>query len=263
MEKKNVGKPKIVLPKELINEIIHLFIKDKKVSGLISYMDVLRFSIELENNGTLESLRLKYKDKIVNEEKIKQNLELREHFWRKGDGRKAIDEANKVLLFQIPGGTENIEQVVDTSDAIEKFFLGKSADKYKLLGALQINEQKLKRYIKENRNLMEKISKLERKNEELLSRLSKSESKCNSYEQVMFTWLDASMSSESSLVNLMTTGKSRHPIVKLFFEKIFSDDPLMGYRAFDEFRSNRSNPETPSKVINIEQRRSVLDDIRI
>lgn len=266
MEKNRVGKPKIIIPKEFINEILHLFLSEKKISGLISYMDVLRYSDELQEKGLLEELRLKYKETIINEHKINGNLQLKEHFWRKDDGKRAIDEANEILQYQVPGGAGDNEKVVNTSDAIDKYFSGKESDKSKLLGALQINETKLNRYIKENKKLKERNEKFEKVIDEQKEKIANLQSRSVSFEQILFSWLDASLDSETPLINLMTTGKSRHPIVELLFQKMFSDDPLAGYQSFEHFRSRNQKEKaemSSSNIVHLEKKRSVLDDIKI
>lgn len=240
MTSKQIGRPKTEYPLEMIKDIIHRFTKEKKVTGKIKYMDVYRFSNDLYEKGEIE-----YK--------------IGEYFWRKGKGRDQIDKTNEVLMIQIPS-TEESETVVDTLDAINKYFNGKPSYKEKLIGSLSINERKLKKYI-------EKLNKAEKKLLEANQLIAKQQETIQSlkeknilYEEKLFQWLELSINKKIPLYNLGTTGKTRTPIAEELLTSIFSDSP---YETFEKIKSSKDLESTHKKknIIPLqEEPRSVLDD---
>ncbi len=89
MTNKGRGRPKLKIPKEVIQDIIYRYTKDRKVKGKISYMKIYRYANELYDEGVLE-----YK--------------IGEYYWRKGEGRIAVDKANQVLKHSISNGSKSI-----------------------------------------------------------------------------------------------------------------------------------------------------------
>lgn len=128
-------KPKIY-PQEIIDNIIYQYLQLHKNNSLIKYMDIYRFSKELYENR-------------------ESTQQFSEGFWRKQgrQGREAIDKANEVLEHTVSLSTQEDEKVVDSIDAVNKFFRGKESNKEKLIGAILINENKLKKYIDRNRKI--------------------------------------------------------------------------------------------------------------
>jgi hypothetical protein len=244
------GRPKIEIPENIVNEIIYRYSKERKTSGKIKYMDVFHFSNEL------------FRKKEI-------NYEISEFFWRKGEGRNLIDKANEVITHSISSTNENLDEtVIDTEDAVNKFYSGKKQDKEKLIGVLKINEQKLKQYIKRNSRTERQLSEskdqvriLKEKNDNLNQQLIE-------YENKLFEWLELSNSKNIPLFNLLTTGSSRTTIVEDLLKSIFSDNPL---DIFDRLKLKSTNePLTASKIegktvsyneFKKEKQKSVLDDI--
>ncbi len=199
-----------------------MYSQENKGNGLIKYLDVYRYSVQL------------YEQKLI-------PYKLSEDFWRKSgrQGREAIDKANEIYDYSpLPNDETNTEKIIDSVDAIDKFFEGSNSNKEKLRGALLINENKLKKYIQKNGLLIERLNKQEHtvndlklKNKELQERLVE-------YEEIFFKWLDASSNKNVPLINLVTTGKTRNPIVDKLFQSMFSDNPLKGYEEFENYRSD-------------------------
>ncbi|MCM3023640.1 hypothetical protein [Heyndrickxia ginsengihumi] len=243
-------KPKIY-PQEIIDNIIFQYLKRYKNNGLIKYLDIYRFSEELYKKG--ESLH-----------------HFSEDFWRKKgrQGRETIDKANEVLEHTVSLSTQEDEKVVDSIDAVNKFFQGKESNKEKLIGAIVINENKLKKYIAKNRkitgelaNQEKKVTILEQENLLLNQRLAE-------YEELFFQWLDASSHEDIPLINIITTGKSRNKIVQHLFDTMFNDNPVKGYEKFEEFRKNKRNNQntnTNTSVVSFRdnKRNTLIDDLNL
>lgn len=218
-------KPKIH-PQETIEYIIFQYLQRYKNNGLIKYLDIYRFSEELYENG-------------------ESTYNFSEDFWRKKgrQGREAIDKANEVLEHTVSLSTQEDEKVVDSIDAVNKFFQGKEINKEKLIGAIHINENKLKKYIERNKKITadlanqdKNITLLEQENQQLKQRLAE-------YEELFFQWLDASSHEDIPLVNIITTGKSRNKIVQQLFDTMFNDNAVKGYEKFEDFRKNKKKDQ--------------------
>lgn len=219
------GRKPSVYPQSDIESIIYRFTQEEKVTGWIKYSEVYRFAKKMYENG-----ELKYK--------------LSEDYWRRDgrQGKEIIDKTNKLYETTfINKKTEEIDIFVDTEECVNKFFVGKSSDKKKLIHALKINEKKAKYSNKLLLNIEELNTELciqKEKNKKL-------ESLVEQQQMVLFSWYNASLKSDVPLINLMTTGKSRHPMVDLFFETAFSN-PMEGYEKFDEYR--KINKDTCSST---------------
>lgn len=243
-------KPKIY-PQEIIDNIIYQYLQLHKNNGLIKYMDIYRFSKELYENG-------------------ESTHHFSEDFWRKQgrQGREAIDKKNEVIEHTVSLSTEEDEKVVDSIDAVNKFFQGKESNKEKLIGAILMNENKLKKYIKRNRkitadleNLEKKITLLEQENQLLNRRLAE-------YEELFFQWLDASSHEDVPLINIITTGKSRNKIVQHLFDTMFSENPVKGYEKFEDFRKNKrknNNTNSNTSVVSFKdnKRNTLIEDLNL
>ncbi|WP_075982047.1 hypothetical protein [Bacillus massilinigeriensis] len=243
-------KPKIY-PQEIIDIIIYQYLQLHKNNGLIKYMDIYRFSKELYENG-------------------ESTYHFSEDFWRKQgrQGREAIDKANEVIEHTVSLSTEEDEKVVDSIDAVNKFFQGKESNKEKLIGAILINENKLKKYIQRNRKITadlanrdKKVTLLEQENQLLKQRLTE-------YEELFFQWLDASSHEDTPLINIITTGKSRNKIVQHLFDTMFSENPVKGYEKFEDFRKNKrkeQNTNTNTSVVSFREKKgnTLIEDLNL
>lgn len=210
-------------------------------------MDVYRYTKNQYNNGKISIL-------------------FSEDFWRKigRQGREAIDKANEVYQYSLPhsNSKEGSESVIDTNDAVNKFFEGKESNKTKLIGALQINENKLKTYIQRNNVFKERITKRDRRIAELKKEKSTLINKLNEYEEIFFQWLDASSSKDVPLINTITTGKSRNKIVDKLFETMFSDNVLEGYNEFENYRKHADDKRIANdNIVQLKQKNTLIDDL--
>lgn len=240
-------KPKIY-PKEVINAVIYNFVEKNKNIGILKYMEVFRHSKKMYENGSCEYL-------------------FSEDFWRKvgRQGREAIDKANKVYEYS----SNNLEKtsrikIVDTVDAVNKLFDGTSQGKEKLIRALIMNENKLKKIIKTNDDLNSKLEIQKDLNDDLKKDVKALKFKLDEYEDLFFKWLDASSNDEVPLINLIRTGKTRNRVVDSLFTTMFSEEPLKGYEEFEHFRNKkRMSNQTKDKVVNFKTKNTLIDDLKL
>lgn len=238
-------KPK-VYPKEDIAAILYDFIEKNEFTGTLKYMEVFRHNQKMHENGICEHL-------------------FSEDFWRKPgrQGREAIDQANKVYEYSSNSlKSTNRIKIVDTVDAVNKLYDGTPRGKEKLIGALIINENKLKEINKSNESLRSKLevqielnSKLKQDKKVLKSRLEE-------YEELFFQWLDASSDDSVPLINLIRTGKTRTRVVDNLFATMFADDPLRGYDEFESYKRKNKVPSSSNEnLIKFKSKNTLIDDL--
>jgi len=229
-------KPKIY-PKEAVDAVIYNFIQENNNTGTLKYMDIFRHSRKMYENGLCEH-------------------EFSEDFWRKQgrQGREAIDQANKVYEYS--------PNVLEESNAINKLFDGTSNNKEKLIGALVMNENKLKKIIKKNEDLKLKLDAQNEVNNGLEQDVRALKSKLEQYEELFFQWLDASSDDRVPLLNLIRTGKTRNKVVENLFRTMFSDEPLKGFEEFEHFRQKkRESIPTTDKVVEFKAKNTLIEDL--
>ncbi|MBD8071280.1 hypothetical protein [Bacillus sp. PS06] len=238
MKKSNRGRKAKLFPQSEIDQIVQRFVNEKRIDGIVKPMEVYRFSVELYNNNEIE-----YK--------------LSEDYWRKPNrqGTVTIAKFNQVLEHTVESGTDEIERIIDTQDAINKHFTGKQEDKNKLISLLKMNESKAKRYMNKNKVLQTKVRNLEVSLAEQKDKTQEWKGVAENLEQVLFALMDYSVDSDVPLVNMMTTGKSRSKPVNKLFDTIFSE-PTAAYK-FEEFQKQRHN------LVSIKdgKQKSAFDDI--
>ncbi|MBY0039205.1 hypothetical protein ACIQHV_26310 [Bacillus bombysepticus] len=224
-QNKRGRKPK-VYSQELIKDLIYRFTQQRKITGLIKYMDIYRFCLELYNRGDIE-------------------IKFSEDFWRKEgrQGRVAIDSANQVYEYTLHINHKENEKIIDTEQVVEKLYTGNSKNKEVLKRTLKVNESKLKMYLERNRKLEMRIKNKEYEVHELKNKITTLNNKLEAFENIMFMWLDASVDPNVDLINLITTGKSRNAIVDYMFQTIFSEDPHEGYGKFESFRKEKKKDQ--------------------
>jgi hypothetical protein len=215
-------KTKLYDEKEIRN-IVYRYIQEEKVTGMITYSEMYRFAKILYEKGEI-------------------SYKLSDEFWRRPNrqGRMIVDETNESYKVTIQGKkVEQTEVFVDTEECVNKFYSGKASDKKRLIQALKLNEKKAK----ESSKYLEKIDKMKQEIVEQKERVKELEMLVEQQQSILFSWFNASHKSDVPLINLLTTGKSRHPIVDLFFETAFSNKEE-AYRKFEEYNKNfnSSNP---------------------
>jgi hypothetical protein len=227
------GRKAKIYPQNEINDIIYRFTQEEKVSGWIKYSDVFRYANSLYEKGELP-----YK--------------LSEDYWRRQgrQGKESIENVNKLYENTLVNEkTSEIDIYVDTEECVNKYFTGKPSDKKRLIEALKINEKKAK----DSNKLLMKIDRLQQDNKEVNAQKKELEAQINQYQKILFSWFNASLKTDVPLINLMTTGSSRHPIIDMFFETAFAN-PMEGYEKFEEYRRNSKPHENPiihEKQINV------------
>ncbi|RID85314.1 hypothetical protein D1953_10850 [Peribacillus asahii] len=224
------GRKPSIYPQQEIENIVYRFTQEEKVTGWIKYSEVYRYANRLYENG-----EVKYK--------------LSEDYWRRDgrQGKEIIDKANKLYEATfINKKTAEIDVYVDTEECVNKFFSGKPSDKKKLINALRINEKKAK----DSNKLLEKIEDLKQELSNQKDKNKELQELIDQQQMILFSWFNASHKSDVPLINLITTGKSRHPMVDLFFETAFSN-PMEGYEKFEEYRKNNKHDENEDNKNNV------------
>lgn len=228
------GRKSKIFPQSDIDNIIYHFNQEEKVTGLIKYSEVYRFANKLYEKGEIP-----YK--------------LSEDYWRREgrQGKETVDKVNKLYETTLTNKTTHeVEIYVDTEECVNKFFSGKPSDKKRLIQALKLNEKKAKdagKYLSKIEDLKQEVSTHKNTIKELSALVEQQQ-------MILFSWFNASLKSDVPLINLITTGKSRHPMVDLFFETTFSN-PMEGYEKFEEYREN-------SKYEEIEDNNNIVTPIR-
>ncbi|MGM0835881.1 MAG: hypothetical protein ACQEV7_06965 [Bacillota bacterium] len=243
---KSKGRPRKDHPEELIKEIIYRFTIDKKISGQLRYMDIFHFANNLFIKGEIPE-------------------SISEYYWRKGEGREIIDKTNE--LYKIEHNQKlNDETIINTENEVNKFFTAKKSDKVKLIGSLKMNEEKLKRFIKKNTKIEIELGK---KNELLKKKkveISSLKEKVYLYENKLFQWLDLSLNKDIPLYNLISTGKTRTPIVEELLKSALSENPLDVFDKINDVNGSNQKEKYASKINTVpfekdKNRKNVLDDI--
>ncbi|MDI3091476.1 hypothetical protein QJ133_10075 [Priestia megaterium] len=243
----NKGRKPKMYPQDEINQIVFIYTQQPENTGLIKYMNVYRFALNLYETG-----QIPYK--------------LSDDFWRKTgrQGRNTIDKTNEIYEYSVPYSESEDDKVIDSEDAINKFFEGKESNKDKLLGAVQINEKKLKRYIHKTKDLSKRLSNKDKKLSELKIENQLLKEKLNKYEEYFFQWLDASIDPDTPLINLITTGKTRSKVVDNLFNNMFSEEP---FKLFEDFRRRQNDNGRTKKnnVVPLEKtmKNTLLEDLEL
>lgn len=248
----NKGRKPKIYPKEIIENIIYQYIQMNKNNGLIKYMDIYRFSNELYETRA-------------------SPYYFSEDFWRKTgrQGRQAVDKANEIFEHTVSLSAQEDEKVVDTMDAVNKFFQGKEANKEKLTGALLINENKLKKYIQRNKKFSMDLSKRDKTITSLKEENHLLKQRLTEYEELFFQWLDSSSHEDTPLINLITTGKTRSKVVQKLFETMFNENPVKGFEKFEDYRVNKRNEKehnvTTTRVVSFKDKKenTLIEDLNL
>ncbi|GAB6610329.1 MULTISPECIES: hypothetical protein [Bacillus] len=243
---KKRGRPKKEIPAELIQDIIYNYSKSQKTSGKISYMDIFRYSQELFVKGEIP-------------------YSLGEFFWRKGEGRNAVDTANQVILHSFTDPFDQDEVYVDTEDAINKFFPNNEKNKQKLIQTLKMNEIKLKKYIHITQRLNKELYQTKKQLSDIKKETQSWKETATKYQETMFQWMELSINNDVPLSNLITTGTTRTKETTELLKSALSNDPLEIFHKMYQTRldllnkvtSNKDIPPSPVK----HTRKSILDDI--
>lgn len=236
MRNKGRGRPKFLLNKTSLKEledVISSYRENVKPRGTISINSIVKYSKELYQKEQVKYL-------------------FSEHFWKNGEGRDILERKNQVIkAIVVDKELTDSTRIIDTRDAVEKLYNGNDSSKKRIINSLIRNEKNLIRVHKENSQLKSNLEALHTELENVKKDRDRALNKLKSVETTMFSWLDASVHKDSMLTNIITTGKSRNSIVKKFFESAF-DQPLDGYKKFEEYRTSEKRVEetTISKYDN-------------
>ncbi|MBM7651780.1 hypothetical protein [Neobacillus cucumis] len=247
-----MGRNKTTYSEEFIEGLIYRYADEYKVHGEVPYMDMLRFTDELIKNKEIDIGKVSFG----------------EYFWRKGDGRDAIDKANQVMKHSIQNGFQEDKSYVDTRSTVNKFFKGTNANKEKLINNLMINEKKLQHYMKKCEQLEKDLLKTkEALQQEKVSR-QRNKEESETYKETLFQWTELSVSKDIPIVNLFSTGKTRHQVVEEMLKNVLSDKPIATFKKMNDFiesskkeKSQQKKSQLVSVTSSIQKQKSMLDDI--
>jgi hypothetical protein len=149
----------LTLSEDQVKGIIGLFKNEIKTAGLIKPMEIFKFTEELFNQGRIPSL---------------PSYE----FWKKKDrlGRKLIDQRNRIDTVKLTNSEGKEITIPNVTDLVEK----KHKNKEELIEALIPLENHLRNSINREKNLKEKVEKLETEISDI--KLSKKELLCEKEE---------------------------------------------------------------------------------
>lgn len=234
--------------KEVIQEILSLYLEENNVNGEIEYSNVRDFALDLYNNShPIFSKKLYYQllDSPTGElsEKTYKNMKLSDDFWRKPQyqGRQIIDEANNLLSktarkpskrqFIIP----NTDYLVETNKS--------NIPQLKL--QLKPLEEQLRSSIRLIEKLEGQISELERVTFSLKEEKIHLKKKNDALQDSLHKFFEWSAASDIPFKDQLNTGKGRMKHVEAALRAAFSGDPSSFFSSMDK-KKNSAKPHISS-----------------
>ncbi|AVV57016.1 hypothetical protein C7121_13320 [Paenibacillus glucanolyticus] len=227
--------------KEVIQEIISLYLDENKINGEIEYSNVRDFAFELYNKKHpifTEKLYYQLVDSSTGElsEETYKNIKLSDDFWRKPQyqGRQMIDEANKLLSKTAAKPSKrqfinpNTDYLVETNKS--------NIPQLKL--QLKPLEEQLRSYTLLIEKLEKKISELEIVIISLKEENLELKKKNDALQDSLHKFFEWSAASEIPLKNQLNTGKGRMKHVEAALRTAFSGDPSSFFSRFDKERNS-------------------------
>jgi len=217
-----MGRNKVVYNDELIMDLIKLFIEEKNHHGILKYRELYEYSTELYNLGKI-------------------NIKLSDDFWRKEgrQGRELVDKLNETYNDINYINKIDAIEVVNTEEVVKRYISKDTKDFARMIHQLRINEVYAKKYqkaLKINKNYEVEIKALEYKVKELTKQKIQ-------LEKALFS-LFSSSKSESSVKNLLNTGKSRSNYVDELFVNIFNDEVEIYESLLRKFTNSAANHDS-------------------
>lgn len=209
---KGPGRPAAKYNQEDIENIVKMCRKENKIIGLIKYSVVYKYAMKLYEEGKIPH-------------------KFSEDFWRKPNrqGTIAIMNVNEILEDTVEVDEGETEKTISSYDAINKLFTGKDKDKKELLNKMTINEVKAKQYIRKNKQLISKISKLEGEILNLKEQRDKWEQKAVEMQNLLFKFMEYSKKQGFPVENIYNTGKTRTKPVDVILNSLFGENPTIGF----------------------------------
>ncbi|EGF75832.1 hypothetical protein BATDEDRAFT_93301 [Batrachochytrium dendrobatidis JAM81] len=213
--------------------------RDKeRVIGIVTYRDAYRFAKKQYELGNFPH-------------------QLSDDFWRKENrqGRKAVDEANKIITDNVMASKKREVAIINVEDAVFKNTNNPQA----LIKQLKPLELQLYKSLEIEKALEDKLTYAKKELIQLKEEKKKQQEKLKKLEDALFKLFEYSASSDVPLTNLLNTGKTKHKRVKNALNNIFSNP--------EEFFFSKSETENNEKnVVNLNEKflgkkkENILDD---
>jgi len=227
--------------KEVIQEIISLYLNDNKILGDIEYSSVRNFALELYNNRHpifTEKLYYQLVDNSTGElsEKIYKNIKLSDDFWRKPQyqGRQLIDKANNLLSITAAKPSKRQSIIPNTDFLVET---NKSN-----IPQLKLQLKPLQEQLRSNDRLIDKLENKISKLESIISSLREEQLDLlninDALQDSLHKFFEWSAASDIPLENQLNTGKGRMKHIEAALRTAFSGDPSSFFDKFDNERNN-------------------------
>ncbi len=229
-----------IYSKEVIQEIISLYLGQNKIDGEIQYSSMRDFAFELYKNKHDTFTKKMYFQLLDSStgklsEKIYKNIKLSDDFWRKPQyqGRQMIDETNN-LLSKTASKPRNRQTVIPNID----FLVDKTALN---IPQLKLQLKPLEQQLRSNLDL---IDKLEYKIHELETVIASLKEEKMSFkiqnealQDSLYIFFELSALSDIPLKSQMNTDIGKTKLVEKTLKNAFSGDPSMFYQKFENNRN--------------------------
>ncbi|MFC3767673.1 hypothetical protein [Paenibacillus sp. GCM10012303] len=240
--------------KDVIQEIISLYLDEYKINGEIEYSNVRDFALELYNKKHpifTEKLYYQLVDSSTGElsEKTYKNIKLSDDFWRKPQyqGRQMIDEANK-LLSKTAAKPSKRQLIIPNTDYLVET---NKSNIHQLKLQLKPLEEQLRSHIRLIEKLERQISELERLTSSLKEEKLDLKKKNDALQDSLHKFFEWSAASDIPFKNQLNTGKGRMKHVEAALRTAFSGDPSSFFSRIDNERNSaQSNISSIQQFVN-------------
>ncbi|BCD00044.1 hypothetical protein BC30048_2946 [Bacillus cereus] len=242
---KGAGRKKTIHERQVILDLIYDCIEEKKIVGEIKYQYIYPYCKKM------------YEDKII-------DIKLSEDYWRKPgrQGTQLLEEINRVNSENVAIDDDDIVNIINTEDAINKLFDGKESNKKTLLDTLKLNEVKLKKYVKEYNRLNDKVDSLKQELLEQKQNTTDWKLKAEELQLQLFLLMEYSESKNFPIVDILKTGNARTEAVAKKLQHLFGENPTIGYDYEQYIERKHEEQRQHDKVVQLPDKsgKSAADD---
>lgn len=245
--------------KEVIQEIVSLYLNENKINGEIEYSHVRDFSLELYNKKHpifTEKLYYQLLDSTTGNlsKEVYKNMKLSDDFWRKPQyqGRQIIDETNK-LLSKTAAKPSKPQSIIPNTDYLVETHKSNIA-------LLKLQLKPLEEQLRSKINLIEKINRKVTELETVISSLKDEKIKLkqnnDALQNALYKIFEWSASSETTLKNQLNTGVGKMKHVEAALRTAFSGDPSMFFHNFESKRTTENKISNVSSIHEFSEKKS-------
>ncbi|MCZ0871249.1 hypothetical protein [Peribacillus sp. AS_2] len=239
---KRPGRKRLEYNQAELYRIIKHYRENVKPHGDIEYRKLYRYHLELHK------MRPDICSKTYSDD-----------FWRKKGqpGREAIDTANKIRMVTLVDGNDNIKDIPNVVDVVNKY-----QNKPELLiKHLQPLENEVRRSIQKERALKEKCDALKQELEQEKEKRRELKDKIVKYQDLLFKLFRYSDVNGTPLENQLDMN-NKNKRIKKALDEVF-DTPQDFYTSFEEQKTNKATKEdniVPFTDVNKKKKRTLADD---